>query len=69
MISYFTFGQSHYHNIRGQVFDKDTVVKVDSNDPRKTMFDTFGPRWAMQYDEPPNMEHFPKGIVPLEDAT
>lgn len=67
MTSYFTFGQCHYHNIDGRVFDKDTVVKITADDPREVMFKTFGHKWSMQYDNPPNMDHFPGGIIELTE--
>lgn len=63
--AYFTFGQSHIHRIGNRLFDKDTVVKITSENPRQTMFETFGMKWALQYDEPPRMQYFPKGIVEL----
>lgn len=65
--SYFTFGQSHAHAVNGRTFDKDTVVEITADDPRQVMFDTFGNKWSMQYDGvPPNMDHFPGGIIKLE---
>jgi hypothetical protein len=64
--SYFTFGQAHVHSVNGRTFDKDCVVKVIADDPRKVMFDTFGKKWAMEYDEPPKMEYFPRGIFTIE---
>lgn len=65
MTSYFTFGQSHFHNIEGVIFDRNVVVKINATDPRAEMFKICGPKWSMQYDEPPNMEHFPRGIIEL----
>jgi hypothetical protein len=63
--AWFTFGQSHYHNIRGVVLNRDTVLEITAPDPRQAMFDTFGNKWSMRYDQPPDMRHFPKGIVKL----
>lgn len=63
--AYFTFGQSHIHRVNGKTFDCDCVVKITAEDPRQTMFDTFGVKWAMQYDEPPAMDLFPRGIIEL----
>ena len=63
--AYFTFGQCHFHKIDDKIFDKDSVVKITSEDPRTKMFELFGSKWAMQYDEPPNMEYFPRGIIEL----
>jgi len=63
--SYFTFGQTHIHKVNGKVFDKDCVVKITSPNPRQTMFDTFGGKWAMQYDEIPDMRFYPRGVIEL----
>jgi hypothetical protein len=65
--AYFTFGQCHEHIINGVAFDKDCVVEIESSVPRQVMFDTFGNKWAMQYDDtPPDMSHFPRGIIKLQ---
>lgn len=61
--SYFTFGQNHIHKLNGKVFDKNTVVKITAEDPRQTMFDLFGRKWSMQYDNPPDMRLYSRGIV------
>jgi len=64
--AYFTFGQSHIHSIGGVTFDRNCVVKIVSEDPRQTMFDTFGPKWCIQHDDvPPNMKFYPRGILNL----
>jgi hypothetical protein len=63
--SYFTFGQGHVHSVDGFTYDKDIVVKITAEDPREVMFATFGRTWAMQYDKPPRMEYFPRGIKEL----
>lgn len=65
---YFTFGQNHAHSAAGRTYDKDCVVKIeaeDSNAARQVMFDTFGVYWAMQYDELPNMDYYPRGVFEL----
>lgn len=67
--SYFTFGQSHFHNINGTVFDKDVVVKITAEFPREVMFKVFGPKWSMEYSKPPDMSFFPKGIKTLPEVT
>lgn len=64
--AYFTFGQTHAHSVNGITWDKDCVVKITADDPSEVMFATFGVKWAMQYSEPPNMEHFPRGIFELK---
>lgn len=64
--SYFTFGFAHAHAVRGFTYDKDIVVKITADDPRKIMQDTFGNKWSMEYkDQPPNMALFPRGIKVL----
>jgi hypothetical protein len=63
--AYFTFGQIHVHSVNGKTFDKDCVVKITAEDARQTMFDTFGRKWAMQYDDVPDLRHFPRGVIEL----
>lgn len=63
--SWFTFGQTHVHSVGGVTYDKDCVVEIEAEDPRQKMFDTFGAKWAMEYDAPPNLRHFPRGIIKL----
>jgi hypothetical protein len=64
--NYFTFGFGHVHEVNGFIYDKDIVVKITADDPRQKMFDTFGRKWAMQYDTPPDMNYFPRGIKELD---
>lgn len=56
--SYFTFGQVHVHSVNGRTFDKDTVVKITAENPRDVMFEHFGAKWSMEYDQPPDMSLF-----------
>lgn len=56
--AYFTFGQTHVHSVNGKTFDKDTVVKITAEDPRKVMFETFGAKWGMEYDQCPDVRFF-----------
>jgi len=63
---YFTFGFNHAHAIGGFTYDKDIVVKITAEDPRKVMFETFGRKWASQYDEKPDMSYYPRGIKELQ---
>jgi hypothetical protein len=63
--TYFSFGQSHVHSVDGFTFDKDVIVEIEAptrGDARKIMFDTFGRKWSMQYNEKPDMGYFPRGI-------
>jgi len=62
---YFSFGQTHFHSVNGKTFDKDCIVEITSADPRATMFEIFGRQWAMQYDEVPEMQYYPRGIIVL----
>lgn len=65
--SYFTFGFGHVHSIGGFTYDKDIVVKITAEDPRQVMFNTFGPKWAMQYDSLTELkvEYYPRGVKEL----
>lgn len=63
--AWFTFGQVHVHNVNGIIFDKDCVVEITSPNPRETMFETFGRKWAMQYDEMPDVGYYQRGIIKL----
>lgn len=65
--SYFTFGQSHTHSVNGVTFDKDIVVKITAEDPRKVMVETFGVKWGHEYSEhqPPDMQWYPRGVYEL----
>lgn len=63
--AYFSFGFGHTHSVGGFTYDKDILVKITDDDPRRVMFDTFGPKWSMQYDEPPDSQYYPRGIKEL----
>lgn len=56
------------HSLNGRTFDKNDVAKITSDNPREHMVRLFGIKWAFEYDEPPDMSHFPKGITDLSDA-
>lgn len=60
--AYFTFGQNHIHPFNGHTLDKNCVIKVSSINPRQNMFEWFGPKWAFEYPEKPEMKYFPRGI-------
>jgi hypothetical protein len=62
---WFSFGQNHAHRVNGKTFDADCIVEITSADPRQTMFEHFGAKWAFDYDKPPDMKHFPRGILKL----
>lgn len=63
--NYFTFGQTHIHNFHGKILDKDCVVKITAEDPRGVMFEHFDNKWAMQYNQLPDMKHFPRGVIEI----
>lgn len=49
--NYFTLGQGHTHSFAGRTLDKDDIIKITADDPRARMFELFGDKWAMQYDD------------------
>ena len=60
---YFTFGQTYRHEPHPQGGHPDgwfTIEASSSEMARQKMFEVCGPRWAMQYDEPPG-DRFPLG--------
>ena len=59
---WFTFGQSHCHRLNGFTYDCDTVVQITSEDPRDVMHKWFGNKWAMEYEECPDMSYYPRGL-------
>lgn len=66
---WFTFGQQHVHSVDGVTFDKDIVVEIEAEDyesAREKMVELFDLKWAFQYREIPNMDHFPRGIYFLK---
>lgn len=62
---WFTFGQTHTHSVNGITFDKDCVVKITAEDPRKRMFSLFGNKWSMEYSNEPDMSYYPRGVFEL----
>lgn len=65
--AYFTFGQLHVHRFNGKTLDKDTVVLIESDDPRTTMCKYFGDEWSMEYENQPDEGLFPGGLVTIEE--
>ena len=64
-LTYITFGQAHSHEVNGRVFDKDCVAVIKCNTPgegRDIAFDTFGGKWAFQYQDI-DMARFPRGMI------
>jgi hypothetical protein len=62
---YFTLGQSHIHKCGNKVLDKDTVIKITAMDPRAEMVRLFGWKWANEFDSPPDLSFYPKGIIEI----
>ena len=63
-----TFGQDHYHNIRGTIYDKDCVVEiwaVDRAEAVSMMHRLFGAKYCNVYCDPQDMSFYPRGIVHL----
>ena len=69
--SYFTLGQNHLHVLvdgeEERIIDSNTVIKITAENPRERIFSLFGPKWSMEYNEPPEMSSFPGGIYELGD--
>jgi hypothetical protein len=63
--SWFTFGQIHVHSIDGKTFDRNCVVKITAPDPRSQMVTYFGVKWAMEYQECPDLAYYPRGVIEL----
>lgn len=51
---WFSFGFSHRHEVAGQVFDKDTIVRITAIDPRSVMSQVFGFAWSFPYHQRPD---------------
>jgi len=66
-MAWFTFGQNHVHSISGFTFDKDVVVCITAQEPRRTAFDLFGDQWSMHYDDCPDLSLYPRGVKHLMD--
>lgn len=64
--SYFTFGQMHVHRLPNITLDKNIVIKITARDPRAKMFELFGEKWAMQYQECPDLKYFSRGVYDLK---
>ena len=63
---FYTFGWGQAHHINGFTYDPNIVVEITSDDPRGVMFETFGRRWSMEYDELPDLSFYPRGVVKLD---
>lgn len=66
--SWFSFGQSHAHRVDGKTFDCDCLVEITADDPREVMFETFGVKWSMEYDEErknESLHYYKRGVIKL----
>lgn len=68
---YISFGQSHRHEINGEVFDKDCLAEIECDSHsqgRETAFENFGAEFFTSYE---SMElggilrHFHRGVIKL----
>lgn len=65
---WFSFGQAHAHRVNGKTFDCDCLVEITAPDPEKVMFETFGDKWGMEYDEAKmkkSLHYYKRGIIKL----
>lgn len=46
---FFTFGNGCVHSVSGKTFDKDVIVMIEDEDPRKFMLEYFGTDWGFEY--------------------
>jgi len=70
MFTFVTFGQEHVHSVNGKTFDKDCVAVLrapNAGEGRSRAFEVFGTKFCFEYyNKPPNMEHFPRGVIPVD---
>lgn len=64
---YFSFCQMHVYRIGEHLLDKDCLVMITAENPRAEMEKNFGLAWGFQYEEKPDMQHFPRGIYNLTE--
>lgn len=72
-MTYITFGQDHYHEVGGVVFDRNCVASIESSnrmEGRDKAFALFGNKWAFEYfnNEIKRVDvdkWFPRGIIPV----
>ena len=66
---YVTFGYSHYHEIGGQVFDKDCIALVHGD--MSDVYKLFGRIWCFEYTAEEFakldiLKYFPRGIIEVK---
>ena len=67
---WFTFGQSHRHEVGGTVLDRDTVVEIvgEYGDARVEMCELFGAKWSMQYMAGAiDLDQYGYRLVPIDE--
>ncbi len=63
---YISFGQTHVHSRGGRTYDRNCIAQIEAENHRKAhdlamlIFDGV---FHNVYDELPNMEYFPRGII------
>lgn len=71
VVSFFTLGQKHEHDIPGlRKMDRNTVVKMITRglscSPREAMIELCGREWSREFDEKPDMSFYPGGVVRVD---
>jgi len=73
--TYVTFGQGHFHNIMGQIFNPNTVAVIpcsDKDEGRALAFAIFGPKFSCEYHEEEfkqeHMQYFPEGQIIINEG-
>ncbi len=70
---YVTFGQDHYHNINGKIFDKDCIAVIESENCNKALndsFQIFKNKFCMCNSKEKfnneNLKYYPRGLIPCK---
>jgi len=64
--AWFTFGVQDTHVVNGFTFDHKMVLQLTSANPRASMAFLFGESWDMEYNQPPDLMDFPRGIIKMD---
>lgn len=71
---YVSFGQEHWHKIKEQVFDKDTIAEItcaDYTDGRRKAFELFDAKFCFVHTFEQIKDKlflFPKGIISVKET-
>lgn len=63
-----SFGQVHIHSVNGKTLDKDCIAVIEAADhaaAHDKAFEMFDKKFCFVYDEVPDMEFFPRGLIYL----